>query len=47
MPWHQIIGLRDAVAHAYGYIDLGVLWETITEDFPALEEYCKKELGGE
>lgn len=45
MPWHQIIALRNAVAHAYGDIDLGILWETLTEDFPALRTYCLKELG--
>lgn len=45
IPWHQIIGLRNTVAHAYGYIDLGILWETITEDFPPLKFFCEKELG--
>ena len=43
-PWHQIIGLRNVVAHAYGYIDLGILWETITEDFPSLKRFCEKQL---
>lgn len=45
IPWHQAVGLRNAVAHAYGYIDLGVLWETITEDFPRLKRFCENELG--
>ena len=45
IPWHQIIALRNAVAHAYGYIDKTVLWETITEDFPPLRRFCAKQIG--
>ena len=45
VPWHQIIGLRNAVAHAYGHIDLEILWETVTEDFPRLRDFCRQQLG--
>jgi len=45
IPWHQVIALRNNVAHAYGHIDIEVLWETITEDFPALRAFCAKQIG--
>lgn len=35
--WHKVIGMRNIIAHAYGKFDLGVAWETITEDIPQLK----------
>jgi uncharacterized protein with HEPN domain len=40
IPWYQIQGLRNVVAHEYGKIDPESLWETITEDIPRLCEFC-------
>lgn len=40
MPWTQIEALRNIVAHSYGKIDVGGLWETITGDIPELKTYC-------
>ncbi len=40
IPWHQIQGLRNVVAHEYGKIDTESLWETITEDIPILQDFC-------
>lgn len=40
MPWVQIKAMRNIVAHNYGKIDIGTLWETITEDTPSLKDYC-------
>jgi uncharacterized protein with HEPN domain len=34
--WHQITGMRNRIAHAYFGIDLDVVWQTITTDFPLL-----------
>lgn len=44
IPWHQIQGLRNVVAHEYGKIDTESLWETITEDIPRLCEFCTEQI---
>lgn len=44
IPWREIRGLRNIVAHHYGKIDYKSLWETITSDIPALHSFCKREL---
>jgi len=40
IPWHDIKNMRNIAAHQYHRFDLDTLWETITEDIPALREYC-------
>lgn len=45
IPWHQIRGFRNVIAHAYGNVDAEVLWETIIEDIPRLAEFCARKLG--
>lgn len=40
MPWNQIKALRNIVAHNYGKIDKEILWETISNDIPNLQNYC-------
>lgn len=45
VPWHQIRGFRNVIAHAYGNIDAEVLWETINEDIPRLAKFCESLLG--
>jgi uncharacterized protein with HEPN domain len=47
IPWHEIIGLRNVVAHEYGDIDDQVLWEIATIDIPKLRDYCAKIIGKE
>ena len=44
VPWHQVQGLRNVVAHEYGKIDTDLLWETITEDIPRLQDLCMEQL---
>ena len=44
IPWHQIQGLRNVVAHNYGKIDTEALWETITEDVPGLCAFCQRQI---
>jgi uncharacterized protein with HEPN domain len=36
VPWREIAGLRDFVAHAYFALDLDILWNAIQEEVPAL-----------
>ena len=42
VPWPQIIGMRNWLAHGYDVIDLDLLWDTITSDLPPLIETLKK-----
>lgn len=42
MPWNQIKALRNVVAHNYGKIDKEILWETILNDIPKLQDYCSR-----
>ncbi len=36
IPWHEIIGQRNILAHEYGQIDHELLYKTASEDIPAL-----------
>lgn len=36
IPWRQIIGQRNILAHEYGQIDHELLFRTATEDIPGL-----------
>ena len=36
ISWHQIVGLRNRIAHAYFEIDLDVVWRIVQEDLPVL-----------
>jgi uncharacterized protein with HEPN domain len=36
IPWRQMIGLRNRLAHEYDTINLQIVWEIITEDLPPL-----------
>lgn len=38
IPWREIIGLRNIVAHEYSRVDLGEIWTTILHDLPPLKE---------
>ncbi len=40
VPWRNIKGMRNIVAHKYGDISTTVLWEAISEDVPMLKKYC-------
>ena len=42
MPWREIKGLRNFVVHEYGNLDIAELWNTVQEDIPVLQSYCKK-----
>ncbi len=38
IPWKEIAGMRDFIAHAYFALDLGILWQGIKGDVPVLLE---------
>ncbi|WP_421561357.1 DUF86 domain-containing protein [Paracidovorax sp. MALMAid1276] len=37
IPWRQVIGLRNILAHGYEHVAHEVLFKTIRDDLPALE----------
>jgi uncharacterized protein with HEPN domain len=36
IPWSNVTGMRDHIAHGYFGIDLEIVWKTIHEDLPGL-----------
>ena len=36
IPWGQISGLRNRLAHGYDSINFDILWQVLTVDLPAL-----------
>ena len=54
IPWEQVRGMRNAIAHAYFSLDLPTVWRTIQDDLPELKKVCEQyaadhnvSLGGE
>lgn len=47
VPWKNIKGMRDWVAHGYHKIDINKVWKTATEDIKLLHDYCEYILGKE
>ena len=44
IPWHQLRGMRNVVAHEYGHIDTAIVWETATEDILIIKRFCRSVL---
>ena len=42
IPWKQIRGLRNIVAHAYGSVDFVDIFDTAQNDVAHLECFCRK-----
>ena len=40
IPWHNMRGMRNRIAHGYFDIDLGVVWDTLQTALPALKSSC-------
>ncbi len=39
IPWAQMRGMRNRMAHGYFEVDLDVVWDTVRESLPGLESY--------
>lgn len=42
LPWHQIVGMRNQIAHGYFEIDPKEVWNTVKKDLPELKRQIKK-----
>ena len=42
IPWAEIRGLRNVLVHAYREVRLELVWKTIQEDLPPLQEKLHK-----
>ena len=42
VPWKDIAGMRDRIAHFYFGIDYELVWLTVKEDIPSLERKIKQ-----
>ena len=41
VPWKNIKGMRDWVAHGYHRIEMNKVWKTAVEDIKTLKDYCE------
>jgi len=37
VPWSQIVGMRNRMAHDYLNVDMEIVWDIVTHDLPALK----------
>lgn len=42
VPWKDIAGMRDRIAHFYFGIDYGLVWLTVRKDLPELERTVRR-----
>ena len=41
VPWEEIIGMRNIIAHGYFEVDLEVPWNTVRLDLPPLQQQMR------
>lgn len=44
LPWQQIKGMRNLLAHDYGNMNIESIWETSCHDIPGIEAFCRAQL---
>ena len=42
IPWRQIAGFRDVLAHAYFAIEVSIVWDAATVKAPELNAACQR-----
>ena len=42
IPWGQVIGLRNRLAHGYDRVDLDIVWQIVARHLPPLVEELDK-----
>jgi uncharacterized protein with HEPN domain len=46
MPWAEIVAMRNRLIHAYFDIDVDVVWSTVNDDLPPLQQLLNTYLKG-
>jgi len=47
IPWPQIIGMRNRLIHGYDVVDIGIGWQTVTEELSPLSAELERSLSPE
>ncbi len=47
VPWRYMKGVRNLLAHEYFGVDVGIIWQTIQEDLPAITPLLHKVLASD
>jgi uncharacterized protein with HEPN domain len=42
IPWRNIVGMRNILIHSYGEVNLDILWEVVTHNYPELVMLIKQ-----
>ena len=42
IPWTDIYGLRNRIVHDYGHVDLGIVYDTLTQDIAEIKSFIEK-----
>jgi uncharacterized protein with HEPN domain len=45
VPWSQVVGLRNIIAHAYFGLDLEIIWDVVQNELPTLKRTAEKMKG--
>ena len=45
IEWKKISGMRDILVHEYSAVDMGIVWDVVTNKLPALETAVRTILG--
>ena len=41
IPWTDIYGLRNRIVHDYGHVDLGIVYDTLTQDVSEIRQFIE------
>ena len=47
VPWRELAGFRNVIAHGYLGVDLGAVWLVVEQDLPALNEALNRMAPGQ
>lgn len=42
IPWTDIYGLRNRIVHDYGHVDLGIVYDTLTQDIAKIKSFIEE-----